>query len=372
MTSDPAYLDYIDPDFLRYCEDEEPDEPTNGRGVAAAATTSVHPPQSTVILTDQPLTAEEAQRKDTLYRFRRPDHWIAYSRTLTVLSHRHSTAKQHRRLAMCGAHATIWHSPSTDRIRVQAYHCGLRCCPRCRETHASRTRTTLGRFLALVPRNRLSMITLTTGHDSRPLCEQIDSLYDSFRRLRSSKIWKTNKPKGFAVLEITRNTDRNEWHPHLHLLAETPYMPHATLKNAWTTATRGSASIVDIRRVNRQSVERYQHYLTDYLTKPATTEILNHTALLTEWIDGLSHRKVLIRFGRPKLADEPEKPTDPKDWSLIGSLIGLLAGLARGNTRATYWLARLGQTNVQESRDIDAGKDYSLYPEHRSPNEQFF
>lgn len=372
MNSDPAYTDYVDPTYLHYCDDEEHDDPQPGRGVAAARSTSVHPSQSTVILTAEPLTTETANRKDTLFRFRRPDHWHAYTRTLEVLGMRHSTEKQHRRLALCGAHATIWHSPSTDQVRVQAYHCGLRCCPRCREAHASRTRTTLGRFLALVPRNRLSMITLTTGHDSRPLCEQIDGLYASFRRLRTSRIWKDSKPKGYAVLEITHNTDRNEWHPHLHLLAETPYMPHAALREAWTAATKGTASIVDIRRVNRHSVERYQHYLTDYLTKPATAEILDSKPLLTEWIDGLTHRKILIRFGRPKLADEPAKPTDPQDWSLIGSLIGLLAGLARGNSRATYWLSRLGQDHVKETRDVDAGKDYSLSPEYASPNEQFF
>jgi hypothetical protein len=216
------------------------------------------------------------------------------------------------------------------------------------------------------------MLTLTTAHSALPLCEQIDGLYASFRRLRASKLWQANRPKGYAVLEITYNAERCEWHPHLHLLADTPYMPHDKLRNAWTAATKGTASIVDIRRVNRRDVERYEHYLTDYLTKPADSTILNSTPLLTEWIDGLTHRKVLIRFGRPKLADEPAKPVDPQDWSLIGSLIGLLAGLARNNSRATYWLTRLGGEHVQESRDLDAGKDYSLSREYDSPNEQFF
>ena len=372
MISDPAYTDYINPQYLRYCDDDHLDEDTLHGVAVAAPLTSLDPPQSTVISTARPLTGADGNRRDTQYRFRRPDHWHAYARTLAVLGMRHSTAKQHRRLELCGAHATIWHSPSTDTIRVQAYHCGLRCCPRCREMHASRTRTTLGRFLANVPRNRLSMITLTMAHTQLPLCEQIDGLYASFRRLRASRIWQDNKPKGYAVLEITYNVDRKEWHPHLHLLAESPYIPHAALRGAWTTATRGTASIVDIRRVNRHAVEKCQHYLSDYLTKPAALEILDTLSLLTEWIDGLFHRKVLIRFGRPILADEPEKPTDPGDWSLIGSLIGLLAGLGRGNSRAAYWLKRLGQDAVKESRDLDAGKDYSLCPEHSSPNEQFF
>ena len=238
--------------------------------------------------------------------------------------------------------------------------------------HASRTRTTLGRFLANVPNNKLSMITLTVAHSALPLCEQIDGLYASFRRLRASHIWQKNRPKGYAVLEITYNTDHGEWHPHLHLLAETPYMPHAALRDAWMIATRGTASIIDIRRVNRKSIANYQHYLADYLTKPATTDILNSDTLLHEWLQGLAHRKVLIRYGKPTLADAPAKPEDPGDWSLIGSLLGILAGARRNNRRAGYWLSRLAGTPIQETRDIDAGKDYSLDPQYNTPGEQFF
>jgi len=372
MASDPAYIDYVDDNYLRYSFEEHTDAEENPtRDEVAAYLPSVHPPQSTVIQTGQTPTADTAIRQDVAYRFRRPDHAHAYARTLAALGLRHSTEKQLRRLSLCGAHATLWHSPSSDALRMQSYHCGLRCCPRCRETHAARTRTALGRFLALVPRNRLSMITLTLQHSQQPLCEQIDHLYDSFRRLRASRLWKEHRPKGYAVLEIERNEDRQEWHPHLHLLAETPYMPHAALRDAWTVATKG-ATIVDIRRVNRRSVERYQRYLTDYLTKPPTAAILDSLGLLTEWIDGLTHRKVLIRFGRPLLAPEPPAPTDPGDWSLIGSMIGLLAGLARHNARAEYWIRRIGSGKVLEVRDIDAGKDYSLSPEYASQNEQFF
>lgn len=383
MNSDPAYEDYTDPVSLRYVDEDYLDDPVNpvvdgepagdDRGGAAVVFgTSLDPPQSTVIFQDGPIDHEARTRPDTAYRFRKPEHAYAYQRTLDALNSRHTWAKQARRLGLCGAHATIWHSPSTDQIRVQAYHCGLRCCPRCREMHAARTRTTLGRFLRPVPRNRLSMITLTTAHSALPLCEQIDGLYGSFRRLRASRLWRAAKPRGYAVLEITYNPDREEWHPHLHLLAETPYIPQGKLAAAWTAATRGTASIVDIRRVNRHSVERYQHYLTDYLTKPAAREVLDHPVRLVEWIDGLTHRKVLIKFGRPTLADEPEKPVDPGDWSLVGSMIGILAGHARHNKRAAYWLKRLGQEQVHEVRDLDAGKDYSLCPEYRSPHEQFY
>jgi hypothetical protein len=155
------------------------------------------------------------------------------------------------------------------------------------------------------------------------------------------------------------------------LLCETPYIRHAALRDAWTIATRG-ATIIDIRRVNRSAIEQTQHYLTDYLTKPPCISVLDDPTLLIEWIDGLTHRKVLLRFGRPILAQKPQPKPDAGDWCLIGSLIGLLTGAHRQNKRALYWLGRMSTSHVTESRDPDAGKDYSIDPSYHHALEQFF
>lgn len=338
----------------------------------AAAYTPVLPPQTSGCTVASNPTDPSLLRPDTAYRFRRPDHKLAYTRTLDIMRPLYRHAKRVRRLELCGAHATVWHSPSTDTVAVRAYHCGMRCCPRCRETHSAKTREKLDRFLALVPPHRLSMITFTLQHSNTPLSEQIDRLYASFKELRKSALWKRAKPNGYSVLEICRSTDGLLWHPHLHLLANTPYILDDALRQEWHRIT-GDSYIVDIRRVNTRSRDEHRDYLCGYLTKPATADILMHDAILTEWIDALLHRHVLISFGRPQLADKPPPPKDPQDWSLIGSLGGLLAGFARNDSRAAHWLARIGQGPTIECRDCDAGKDYSIELAYRTPETaQFF
>jgi len=338
----------------------------SGTHLAAAYTPLVPPQTNDSSLAANP-TARNGLRPDTAYRFRRPDHLLAYTRTLDIMRPLYRHAKRVRRLELCGAHATIWHSPSTDTIAVRAYHCGMRCCPRCRETHSAQTREKLDRFLILVPPHRLSMITFTLQHADTPLSEQIDRLYASFKQLRKSPLWRRAKPRGYSVLEISRSTDGLHWHPHLHLLANTPYILDDKLKAEWLRIT-GDSWIVDIRRVNSRARDEHRDYLCGYLTKPATTDILMHDAILTEWIDALMHRHVLISFGRPQLADKPPPPEDPQDWSLIGSLTGLLNSFARGDARAAHWLRRIGQGPTAERRDCDAGKDYSIDQAYRTPD----
>jgi hypothetical protein len=216
------------------------------------------------------------------------------------------------------------------------------------------------------------MVTFTLKHSDAPLSEQIDRMYKCFKLLRKTDLWRDAKPRGYCVLEICRSEDGLSWHPHLHLLANTPYILDDALSQEWYRIT-GDSWIIDIRRVNSKARDRHRDYLCGYLTKPATADILMHDDILTEWIDALLHRHVLISFGRPELADKPPPPEDPQDWSLIGSLGGLLAGYNRGDPRAAHWLARIGQGPTVERRDCDAGKDYSIDTAYHTPDTpQFF
>ena len=338
-----------------------------GETDSVAASTPLVPPQTSDCADASNLHDQIPVRPDIAYRFRRPDHRLAYTRTLDVMRPLYRHAKRVKRLELCGAHATVWHSPSTDTVAVRAYHCGMRCCPRCRETHSAQTREKLDRFLALVPTHRLSMVTLTMLQNDSPLSEQIDRMYKCFKELRKSDLWQNARPRGYCVLEICRSTDGLRWHPHLHLLANTPYILDDLLKAEWFKIT-GDSYIVDIRRVNSKARDRHRDYLCGYLTKPATAEILMHDDILTEWIDALLHRHVLISFGRPKLADKPPAPEDPQDWCLIGSLGGLLEAFARDDPQAAHWLARIGRGPTVERRDCDAGKDYSIDQAYRTPD----
>lgn len=351
-------LEWLIPDEDRSLVDEEDN---------SGHPTSVHHIPLSVVDTARPLTTNEFFSHEVAFRFRRPGHAMAHARTLASLRSRQRHAKRAIRLAGCGSHATVWHSPTTDTIAIRAYHCGLRCCPRCRETHSAKTRDTIDRFLAKVDRTRLSMLTLTLVHTDQPLADQIDHLYRSFRRLRASKLWRTHNPKGFAVCEVSRSADGLAWHPHLHLLAEMPYIEHALLTAAWLAATVDS-SIVHIRRINRKSVEKHRDYLTSYLTKPPTQSVLDSPELLLDWIDAFTSRHVLLRFGKPELAESAPPPEDPQDWLLIGRFALLVDAMLAGDGLATHWMIRIGKECVKERRDSRAGKDYGADMAYRTPD----
>lgn len=347
--ADSTPLAWIHPSDAATDYSPQADSPLPAADAAVAPSTLLDAPQSNGF--DNPLS-----RPDIRYRFSRCEQ--AYTRVLNVMRSHYRHKKRARRLSMCGAHATVWQSASTGEIALRSYHCGMRTCPRCRESHAARVKDKLQRFTTTVPINELSMISLTIRSTTAPLGVQISNLYKAFKALRKSDVWKAGKPSGYAVLEITRNTDTGLWHPHLHLLARARYMPLAQVRAAWEIATHGSWS-VDIRRVNTTSRDKLHSYLAEYLTKPPQDSVMQDDAALTEWIDAHQDRKVLLRFGRPTLADEAPVPPDPRDWSLIGTLAGIIRSAQLGYTHAKHWLLLIS-TKAREHRDPDAGKDYTL------------
>lgn len=44
-------------------------------------------------------------------------------------------------------------------------------------------------------------------------------------------------PGGVYTLEVTRNAARGDWHPHLHVLMDAPWIEHAEMREQWARAT---------------------------------------------------------------------------------------------------------------------------------------
>ncbi len=324
------------------------------RGLTAAGQS---PPLSSLDPRIYPSSSTDDERDDVAWRFR--SSRAERDQVLAALKAHFDadSQKRARRLQLCGAHATVWHSPSTHATEVRAYHCGLRSCPECRHTHAARARERIHRFAVLCPPGSLSFLTLTLRSTSAPLGIQLDNLIAAFRRLRSSKLWKSLKPAGYAAVEITYSAELHMWHPHVHCLLQIPYVAQAQLSTAWSKASRGSA-VVDIRRVKQKDQEHAINYVTSYMVKAPDEALHGDPALLWEWLTETHHRRFSIRIGKPELAPKPEPEPDPGDWCLIGTLGALARAAKHMHPRALYWLKLLTETRVKQSRDPDAGKDY--------------
>jgi len=187
---------------------------------------------------------------------------------------------------------------------------------------------------------RWKMITLTLQHSSAPLKQQHNYIRKCFRRLRQRQLWRNNVVGGWAVIETTWNPDTGHWHPHLHVLAQTPYIPQKQLSSVWCQITKGS-KIVDIRIV--ESEDGCVHYITDYIAKaPKLDHLSDPMVQLADYYHALDNAKLLITFGTHReLNDADTESTDPDDWIAIGTLADYLDQARSGDMLATQILLRL-------------------------------
>jgi hypothetical protein len=105
----------------------------------------------------------------------------------------------------------------------------------------------------------LKMITL-----SKTNCRDLDSgvadLIRSFRRLRQRRLWKDHVDGGAVVIEIKGNP--GFWHPHLHILCWSRWLPWLQLHAAWKSVSDGLGCY--IQNVGQDTAIRY---VTKYVTK---------------------------------------------------------------------------------------------------------
>lgn len=226
------------------------------------------------------------------------------------------------RIRACGSSAWVEYSPSRHRIRVAAQTCGNRACPACRAKRAYLLSRRMMNLTASANGYSLKLITLTLRHSKRPLIEQIQALKTAFKKLRSCPDWKAALPTGVAIVEVTRNEDTGDWHPHLHILAKAGFIPHEKLKAAWWRCTHTS-NIVDIRCIRGASA--VARYVTAYLCKPPSDSIRRSPELVQQWFDALQRTHWIIPFGKRGTLPKLPKDDGPNDWEPVGRLAELAA-----------------------------------------------
>lgn len=166
-------------------------------------------------------------------------------------------------------------------FRVKApIECGNRFCTTCAPRRAFRVRNRI-RWILKNHRKKaghtLKMITLSTSN-CKDLDAGVNQLVAAFRRLRQRDIWKNHVSGGATVIEVTGRP--NDWHPHLHILCYSRFIPWQKLRSAWTKVSAGTA--VYIQNVDDSKALAY---VTKYITKSDVPAFLS---------DDLS--KVLSRF----------------------------------------------------------------------------
>lgn len=210
----------------------------------------------------------------------------------------------------CGSGSWILRSKhDPEKFRIVPDYCHDRWCVPCSRLRQLTIRRNLSERLGDHPHR---FLTLTIRHGSEPLSFLIDKLYAGFRRLRQRALWKDNVVGGASFLELTYNSDRGSWHPHLHCVLEGSYLHRPALVKLWESCTGGSTG-VHIRLIRHR--EHIIDYVSKYVTKPLSSKALRSPGLALEAISCLKNRRMLITFGTWR-AWKLTRPPENDEWNL--------------------------------------------------------
>jgi hypothetical protein len=297
---------------------------------------SVQPPE-----TNLPTSSRETDWGTTLtsddpsVTFRHSGWAHDRSRIRSALVEADAPPRSLARFDLCGSDAWVAVDPSDpNNLKVLTNHCHSRWCVPCARDRAATISANLKHYLG---NRRHRLVTLTLKHSDQPLSDQLDKIYDCFRRLRTVRVWREHVSGGCAVLEVKHAYHRNEWHPHLHVIIEGTYLPHAELKAAWWKITRDSY-IVDIRFL--PTTDAVTRYITKYVTKPVPSNLVNRTTALVELVRALRHRRLVLTFGTWR-GFRLTKPLDAITWQTLCPLDTLYDRCNAGEPEALAILSQL-------------------------------
>lgn len=242
----------------------------------------------------------------------------------------------------CAYQCDVYYSHDRGAWQLRGRYCNQRMCPTCAARLSYEWSQRIQAWMQPIIPHKWRLITLTLRSTDAPLVDQLDLLRQSFRRLRQTQLWSRTQNYGRAVIEITYNAERKQWHPHLHVIGHGGYIKHGELADNWERATGGShiVHIVEVRKTKEAA-----NYLAKYTSKgSACLNADDSPELWRELVLATVGRKMVIRYGEqanlPAYADVKEWD-GPDDWQLIGSLPQVMRKADKHDTVMIMHLAGL-------------------------------
>lgn len=242
-----------------------------------------------------------------------PDRWQRAAQTYSYLDARDNT-RRYERFRKCRSMAWFARHVETGLVRVLSNGCKLRWCPLCADgTRAFVTRQVL-EWLKHQPQPKF--LTLTLKHSAAPLGFQVDNLYKFFRQLKKSSLWRKHVTGAIWFFQVKLSSRDSCWHPHLHLLLNSSYIPQNRLSSLWKRITQTSC-IVDIRAVNNQ--QRAAEYVARYCSASADLLKMPFNAAV-DCVSELHGRRLCGTQGAARgVRLRTSTPTKAGEWKNIGS-----------------------------------------------------
>lgn len=248
--------------------------------------------------------------------------------------------------ADCGSQAYVLKSRGDPpQFRVAGSSCHDRFCTPCA---TERSRTVAHNVIDRMGDHRVRFITFTMRHSTDTLTSLLDRIYDAFKKMQRTKLWRRHVTGGVAFLEI-KYSDRVEgWHPHFHVLVTGKYIDKACLQASWHAIT-GDSFIVDIRLPGGK--KNISHYVTKYASKPLNTSFIHRKHLLDEAVLALKGRRLCTTFGGWRSVLLLDKP-DEDAWQNLGPLSGWLQRAVDGDADALYVLHQVNAARADVCMEL--------------------
>lgn len=244
-----------------------------------------------------------------------------------------------RRLATCCNEGWLVLDPDADQVHLQFNACGSRHCPVCGRSRAARMAAALEDLIR--PMRYAAHITLTVPSTDAPLSAQFANLRNGFARFRRTPFWRSHVAGGAWTSETTRNPATGRWHPHLHIIADCTFIPHAELAAAWQDVMPG-AHVVWIRAV--QDAGDAAMELAKYVCKPPTWAAWPTDAIL-EYVHAVQGHRLMNTFGscrtrRLPPAEDPPARKPARDCVPLSVLVRFAANAhpVAADVAALAWL----------------------------------
>lgn len=253
-----------------------------------------------------------------------------YALTDALADTMQGTKYQYRASAILNCHRTFKGRTCRNghRWARAAKSCGSRICPHCCRQRAVEIAQKLEPFLCSRPENSLRFMVLT-DRNCVDLDEGRELIFAAWDRIRRSVEWGKKVAGCIVTFEATYNphcvcglrkrqhegvdretdckfrkakTQTDPWHPHLNVMAEGEYFPHAQLCRMWDKATNGRAKVVHVSAVRNGFIDleeggtsKAARELVKYITK--ASDLVGDKEALVQFLDAVYNRRLLRTYG---------------------------------------------------------------------------
>jgi len=288
--------------------------------------------------------------------------WLEARQLYSFLDDKH-TASRLDKLDHCRSFAWFARNKATGLVRILSNTCKLRWCPLCC--------TSLSHYIThqaiawLDTAKSPKFLTFTLRHSDNALSDQIDALYRFFRRIRGQNLLKRKINGGIWFFQIKYNPETNQYHPHIHCLIDSLFIPHHALSSMWAHITQDS-KIVDIRAVhNRKSAARY---VARYCASPANLSAMPFPNRV-EIAESLHGRRICGTWGTARSVKLRVRPPESKhEWENIGTwwtVTRMLPLDDRAQQIISSW-----QTHTPLPPDVSMSPEDDFLDDYQAPNIQ--